>query len=92
MGPRGFLTEEEKKNMPKVSGALIRRILSYLTPYWPQFLLVFVTILVSALLGLLPSIITTYPGLSPEEMVDKAEKIASAAMDKLLGITFKEKE
>ena len=58
MGPRGFLTEEEKKNMPKVSGALIRRILSYLTPYWPQFLLVFVTILVSALLGLLPSIIT----------------------------------
>ena len=58
MGPRGFLTEEEKKNMPKVSGTLIRRILSYLTPYWPQFLLVFVTILVSALLGLLPSIIT----------------------------------
>ena len=58
MGPRGFLTEEEKKNMPKVSGALIRRILSYLTPYWPQFLLVFVTILISALLGLLPSIIT----------------------------------
>lgn len=42
--------------------------------------------------NLLPSIITTYPGLSPEEMVDKAEKIASAAMDKLLGITFKEKE
>ena len=58
MGPRGFLTEEEKKNMPKVSGALIRRILSYLTPYWPQFLLVFVTSLISALLGLLPSIIT----------------------------------
>ena len=58
MGPRGFLTEEEKKNMPKVSGTLIRRILSYLTPYWPQFLLVFVTILLSALLGLLPSIIT----------------------------------
>ena len=58
MGPRGFLTEEEKKNMPKVSGALIRRILSYLTPYWPQFLLVYVTIMVSALLGLLQSIIT----------------------------------
>ena len=58
MGPRGFLTEEEKKNMPKVSGTLIRRILSYLTPYWPQFLLVFLTILLSAVLGLLPSIIT----------------------------------
>ncbi len=58
MGPRGFLTDEEKKNIPKLSGALVKRILSYLTPYWPQFLMVFVTILVSALLGLLPSIIT----------------------------------
>ena len=58
LGPRGFLTDEEKKNMPKVSGKLVRRILSYLLPYWPQFILVFVTILVSAVLGLLPSIIT----------------------------------
>ena len=58
LGPRGFLTEEEKKNLPTFSGALIRRILSYLRPYWFQLLLVFVTILVSALLGLLPSIIT----------------------------------
>ena len=58
MGPRGFLTDEEKKNMPKVSGSLIRRILSYLKPYWFQFLLVFAAILLSAVLGLLPSIIT----------------------------------
>ena len=58
LGPRGFLTEEEKQNMPKISGQLVRRILSYLIPYWPQFLLVFLTILVSAVLGLLPSIIT----------------------------------
>ena len=58
LGPRGFLTEEEKKNLPKVSGALIRRILGYLKPYWLQFLLVFVTILLSAVVGLLPSIIT----------------------------------
>ncbi len=58
LGPRGFLTDEEKKNLPQVSGALIRRILGYLTPYWPQFLLVFVTILLSAVVGLLPSIIT----------------------------------
>ena len=57
LGPRGFLTEEEKQNMPKVNGALIRRILSYLLPYRLQFVLVFVTILVSAVLGLLPSII-----------------------------------
>ena len=58
MGPRGFLTEDEKKNMPKVSAALLRRILSYLKPYWFQFVLVFAAILLSAVLGLLPSIIT----------------------------------
>ena len=57
-GPRGFLTDEEKQNLPKVSAALIKRILGYLKPYWPQFLLVFVTILLSAAVGLLPSIIT----------------------------------
>ncbi len=58
LGPRGFLTDEEKKNMPKVSGALLGRILGYLKPYALQFLLVFVTILLSAVVGLLPSIIT----------------------------------
>ena len=58
LGPRGFLTAEEKQNMPVVNGTLIKRILSYLVPYWPQFLLVFLTILLSAVLGLLPSIIT----------------------------------
>ena len=58
LGPRGFLTEEEKQNLPVVNAALIRRILSYLKPYWFQFLLVFVTILLSAILGLMPSIIT----------------------------------
>ena len=58
LGPRGFLTDDEKQNMPVVNGALIKRILSYLVPYWPQFLLVFLTILLSAVLGLLPSIIT----------------------------------
>ena len=47
-----------KRKTCRWSAALIRRILSYLLPYWPQFLLVFVTILVSAVLGLLPSIIT----------------------------------
>ena len=57
-GARGFLTEEEKENMPKVTGSLIKRILSYLKPYTFQFILVFVTILVSAVVGLLPSIIT----------------------------------
>ncbi|MBQ9412415.1 MAG: ABC transporter ATP-binding protein [Oscillospiraceae bacterium] len=56
--PRGFLTEEEKQNIPKVDATLLKRILSYLTPYWLQFILVFAVILLSAGVGLLPSIIT----------------------------------
>ena len=58
LGPRGFLTEEEKKNVPKFSKKLMTRILSYMKPYTFQFILVFITILVSAVVGLLPSIIT----------------------------------
>ena len=58
LGPRGFLTEEEKQNMPKVTPQLLLRILSYLKPYWIQFLFVFVAILLSSVVGLLPSIIT----------------------------------
>ena len=58
MGPRGFLTDEEKKNMPKIDGKLLKRILSYMKPYTWQFIAVFVTIIVSSAIGLLPSIIT----------------------------------
>ena len=57
-GPRGFLTEDEKKNRPKVTKALLKRILSYLKPYRLQFAAVFVALSVSAVLGLLPSVIT----------------------------------
>lgn len=53
-----FLTDEEKANAPKVTKELLLRILGYLKPYWVQFLLVFLAILVSAVVGLLPSIIT----------------------------------
>ena len=58
MGPRGFLTEEEKKSMPKVTKELIFRILSYLKPYWVQFIFSFIAIILSATVGLFPSIIT----------------------------------
>ena len=58
LGPKGFLTEEEKRNMPKVTKELLLRILSYLKPYWLQFLMVFAAILLSATVGLLPAIIT----------------------------------
>ena len=58
LGPRGFLTEEEKSNIPKVTPALLMRILSYLKPYRLQFGLVFLAILLSSVIGLMPSIIT----------------------------------
>lgn len=58
LGPRGFLTDEEKANMPKVDKKLILRIFSYMKPYLLQFILVFIAILVSSVVGLLPSIIT----------------------------------
>ncbi len=57
-GPRGFLTEAEKQNRPKMDKKLLMRILSYLKPYKWQFLLVFAALVVSAVLGLFPSIIT----------------------------------
>ena len=58
LGPRGFLTDEEKNNLPQVDSKLLIRILSYMKPYWLQFVFVFVAILISAVVGLLPSIIT----------------------------------
>jgi len=58
LGPRGFLTEEEKKNVPKVTKELILRILSYLKPYRLQLGMVLAAILLSSIVGLLPSIIT----------------------------------
>ncbi len=57
-GARAFLTDEEKANMPRVTPALLKRILSYLKPYRLQFAFVFLAILLSATIGLLPSIIT----------------------------------
>ncbi len=58
MGPMHFLTEEEKQSMPKVTKALLARIMGYLKPYWLQFFFVFIAILLSATIGLFPSIIT----------------------------------
>lgn len=57
-GPRGFLTEEEKLNKPKVTKDLLLRILGYLKPYKWQFIAVFAALIVSAVLGLFPSVIT----------------------------------
>ncbi|MBR1931361.1 MAG: ABC transporter ATP-binding protein [Lachnospiraceae bacterium] len=63
MGPggpyaRGYMTEEEKANRPKVTLALLKRVFSYLLPYWKQLILVLICILVSSVLRLLPQILT----------------------------------
>jgi ATP-binding cassette subfamily B protein len=57
LGP-GFLTEEEKHNQPKVTKELLLRIYSYLKPYRKQMLLVLISILCSAILTLMPSVLT----------------------------------
>ena len=57
-GGRGFLTEEERKNQPKVTGALLKRILSYLLPYKGQLALVVLCIVVSSVMSILPSVLT----------------------------------
>ena len=71
-GPRGYLTEEEKKNSPKITKALLLRILSYLKPYKWQFTAVFAAIFVSAVLGLFPSIIT---GKIVDAIIDDSREI-----------------
>ena len=59
-GPRrgSYLTEEEKKNSPKITKELIARVFSYLKPYWKQLLLVLACIVVSSVCSLFPSILT----------------------------------
>ncbi len=52
------LTEEEKKNMPKITLPFLKRILSYLAPYKAKLALVFLAIIVSAVLGVFPSMLT----------------------------------
>ncbi len=56
-GP-GYLTDEEKKNKPKVTKELLIRIYSYLKPYRKQMALVLLAILCSAILTLMPSVLT----------------------------------
>ena len=55
---RGYLTEEEKANKPKVTWPLLKRVFSYLLPYWKQLAVVLLCIIVSSILGLLPSVLT----------------------------------
>ncbi|MBR5967771.1 MAG: ABC transporter ATP-binding protein, partial [Lachnospiraceae bacterium] len=55
---RGFATEEEKAAAPKVTKELLKRVFSYLAPYWKQLLLVLLAIALSSVLNLMPAILT----------------------------------
>ena len=55
---RGFLTDEEKANQPKVTPALLKRVFSYLKPYSGRLALVLACIAASSFLSLLPSMLT----------------------------------
>ncbi len=72
LGPRGFLTEEEKLNKPKITKELIARILGYLKPYKWQFLLVILALAVSAVLGLMPAAVT---GKIVDEIISAPDSI-----------------
>ena len=55
---RDFMTQEEKEKLPKVTPALLRRVLSWLMPYWKEMVLSLVCIAGSSVFGLLPAILT----------------------------------
>ena len=55
---RGYMSAEEKAALPKITWLLIKRVLSYLTPYWKRFVLVLGCIVLSSVMGLLPSVLT----------------------------------
>ena len=57
-GRANYLTDEEKQNSPRITKELIKRVLSYLQPYWRQLALVLVCIVVSSVCSLFPSILT----------------------------------
>lgn len=84
-GPRSFLTEEEKQNRPKVTKALLLRILSYLKPYTLQFVLVFIALAVSAVLGLLPSVVT---GKIVDEIISPSGSIKTLIQLLILAFTI----
>ena len=50
---RGFMTEEEKAAAPKMTKGLLKRVFSYLVPYWKQLLLVLLAVSI-ALTYLIP--------------------------------------
>jgi ATP-binding cassette subfamily B protein len=83
---RGFLTEEEKANRPKVTFALLKRIFSYLIPYWKQMILIFVFIILSSIIGLLPSVLTGR--IIDEGLINRDMKMLITLILVSLGVTL----
>ena len=90
MGPRGmsrgYLTEEEKANRPKVTLALLKRIFSYLMPYWKQMVLVLAFIVLSSIMGLLPSVLTGR--IIDEGLINRDMKMLITLIVFSLGVTL----
>ena len=57
-GRGGFLTEEEKQNSPKITLRLLKRMSSYLVPYWKQLIVSVLAIIISSVFGVFPTILT----------------------------------
>lgn len=90
MGPRGisrgYLTEEEKANKPKVTIKLVKRIFSYIIPYWKQMILIFVFIVLSSVLSLLPSVLTGR--IIDEGLINRDLKMLITLIIISLGVTL----
>ena len=86
-GPGGhFMTEEEKAAQPKITGALIKRVFSYIGPYWKQFILVLVCIALSSVMNLLPSIFTGK--IIDDGLIGRNMKLLIIYIIASLGVTF----
>ena len=57
-GRGGFLTEEEKQNSPKITLRLLKRMFSYIVPYWKQLIVSVLAIIISSVFGVFPTILT----------------------------------
>ncbi len=89
-GMRGNLTDEEKKNLPKLTRGMLKRIFSYLKPYRLQFSIVFVTLIVTSVLGLVPPLLTKHIVDTLTEMVGSTAGKQSYIPDLILliGLSF----
>ncbi len=83
---RGFLTEEEKKNRPRITFSLLKRVFSYLRPYWKQMAFVLFCIVISSVLGLLPSVLTGR--IIDEGLIARDLKVLIILLAVSLGVTL----